>query len=51
MYDSTTGITVLLFVSWLDLMFGWWNIVHISFMNETSSNDNFAEKEILKQLF
>ena len=51
MYDSTTGITVLLFVSWLDLMFGWWNIVHISFMNETSSDDNFAEKKILKQLF
>ena len=51
MYDSTTGITVLLFVSWLDLMFGWWNIVHISFMNETSSDDNFAEKEILKQFF
>ena len=51
MYDSTTGITVLLFVSWLDLMFGWWNIVHISFMNETSSDDNFAEKETLKQLF
>ena len=51
MCGSTTGITVLLFVSWLDLMFGWWNIVHISLMNETSSYDNFAEKEILKQIF
>ena len=51
MCRHTTGITVLLFVSWLYLMFEWWNIAHISFTNENSSNDNFAEKEILKRIF
>ena len=43
-----TGITVLTYVSSLDLMFGKSNTIHISFTNEASSNDIFAEKEILK---
>ena len=32
-------------------MFGRANIIHISFTNETSSDDKFAEKEILKRTF
>ena len=42
-----TGITVLTYVSWLDLMFGKSNTIHISFSNEASSDDVFAEKKDL----